>query len=321
MNFQSNLTRLAKILVTSRPGTTTSNMKTSASVFSAIIFAAYLQYISTAADFPTTTIIPTTTNGKHVFGLFSISPVGLSLGLLSVALVQLCLTLPYYYMLRHNIIHRPYIQKKRTLTQLPFWSGLVAHLSRVEGFVLLGGYLCCTWMFGLMPSSYYNLNRPIMSGSTLCDVALQLLLNDLYQTLAHLLEHQVAKIYKKAHKPHHKFTSPKLFDAFDGNYIDTICMILVPLFTTCHTLALFRDVSVWSYMIFGAIYANYLCLIHSEYEHPWDNFFRTIGIGTAADHHVHHRLFNRNFGHLFTYWDRMLGTYTSPSEYPQYFLQ
>ena len=36
--------------------------------------------------------------------------------------------------------------------------------------------------------------------------------------------------------------------------------------------------------------------------------------GTAADHHVHHRCFLFNYGHLFMYWDMMLGTYKAPSE-------
>lgn len=285
----------------------------------AILIISYMQYASSASEFSTTAT--TTTLQSSSSSWFTISPTGLFLGLLCVAVVQLFLTLPYYYMLRHQIIHRPFIQSKRATTPKPFWSGLVSHLSRLEGFVLLGSYLSCTWMFGLMPPSYYNLNRNIFEWNTVIDVLLQLLLNDLYQTLAHLLEHQISKIYKKAHKPHHKFTSPELFDAFDGHYMDTICMILIPLFTTCHTLATFRSISVWSYMIFGSIYANYLCLIHSEYEHVWDKYFRKLGIGTAADHHVHHRLFNQNFGHLFTYWDRLLGTYTSPSEYPKYFVQ
>jgi sterol desaturase/sphingolipid hydroxylase (fatty acid hydroxylase superfamily) len=284
----------------------------------AILILSYMQYYSSASEFSTTATTTTTTTLPPSSS--PISPKGLFMGLLSVAAVQLFVTLPYYYMLRHNIIHRPFVQVKRSTTQKPFWSGLVSHLSRLEGFVLLGSYLSLTWMFGLMPPSYYNLERHMFEWDTAIDVLLQLMLNDLYQTLAHLLEHQIAKIYKKAHKPHHKFTSPELFDAFDGHYMDTICMILVPLFTTCHTLATFRSVSVWSYIVFGATYANYLCLIHSEYEHVWDRCFHKIGIATAADHHVHHRLFNQNFGHLFTYWDRMFGTYTSPSEYPKYFV-
>ena len=264
-----------------------------------IITIASLQYIN--ADDTFTTSIPTTT---------TISPTGLIYGLLAVAVVQIFLTLPYYYLLRHSILQRPYVQKKRPETKTkPFFSGLLNHLAQPEGFVLLGGYLTSTWMFNLMPASYYNLNRTVLTTETLTDVLLQLLLNDLYQTVAHLLEHLISSLYKKAHKPHHKFKSPILFDAFDGNYVDTICMILIPLYTTCMTLSLCgRNVSVWSYMIFGSIYANYLCLIHSEYEHVWDKY-----------HHIHHRLFNYNFGHLFTFWDRLFGTYRSPYSYPQYF--
>ena len=33
--------------------------------------------------------------------------------------------------------------------------------------------------------------------------------------------------------------------------------------------------------------------------------FRAVGFGTAADHHVHHKLFVFNYGHLFMYWDRL----------------
>ena len=252
------------------------------------------------------------------------SPVGLCLGLAAVAVVQLAVTLPYYYALRTGMISRPFIQIKRNSSGdeggKSFFQGVIKHLSNPEGFVLLGGYLAGTWMFNLMPPSYYVLweSRP-----SLVDVALQLLINDFYQTLAHLAEHQIKCIYKNAHKPHHKHTSPMLFDAFDGDFLDTVFMILIPLYSTCLTMAylLGRDVSVWSYMIFGSLYANYLCLIHSEYEHPWDSLFMKLGIGTPADHHVHHKLFNRNFGHLFMYWDKMFGTYTDPRSVTKHFVK
>ena len=253
------------------------------------------------------------------------SPVGLCLGLAAVAVVQVGVTLPYYYALRTGVLRRPFIQIKRKAESSGnggdgFFRGVVKHLSNPEGFVLLGGYLAGTWMFNLMPASYYLLwdSRP-----SLVDVALQLLINDLYQTLAHMAEHQIKAVYRHAHKPHHKHTSPVLFDAFDGDFLDTVFMILIPLYSTCLTMAyiLGRDVSVWSYMIFGSLYANYLCLIHSEYEHPWDALFMKIGIGTPADHHVHHKLFNRNFGHLFMYWDKLFGTYTDPRSVKKHFVR
>ena len=67
-------------------------------------------------------------------------------------------------------------------------------------------------------------------------------------------------------------------------------------------------------MTFGSLYANWLTFLHSEYSHPWDKIlFKYIGFGTAADHHVHHKLFVYNYGHLFMYWDIFFGTYKNPS--------
>ena len=56
----------------------------------------------------------------------------------------------------------------------------------------------------------------------------------------------------------------------------------------------------------------WLCLIHSEVHNPWDGMFRRLGLGTAADHHVHHRTFIYNYGHTMMWWDRLAGTYKSP---------
>ena len=100
-----------------------------------------------------------------------------------------------------------------------------------------------------------------------------------------------------SHKPHHRFTNPRLFDAFNGSATDTFLMILVPLFLTSRLV----HCNVWSYMAFGSLYANWLTLIHAEYSHPWDPLFRKLGLGTAADHHVHHKLFKFNYGHTFMY--------------------
>ena len=91
-------------------------------------------------------------------------------------------------------------------------------------------------------------------------------------------------------------------------------MIVLPLFTTKSIV----HCNVWSYMAFGTLYANWLCLIHSETHHPWDWLFQAVGMGTAADHHVHHKLFTYNYGHLFSYWDRVCGTYRHPKNVRQF---
>jgi len=160
-----------------------------------------------------------------------------------------------------------------------------------------------------MPSSYYSFN----GGINWFKVVLQLLIQDCVQMLMHYLEHKASSaFYRASHKPHHRFTNPKLFDAFNGSVPDTFCMILIPLVITARLV----NANVWEYMCFGSLYANWLTMIHSEYVHPWDKVFKYIGFGTAADHHIHHKLFVFNYGHLFMYWDYALGTYKSPSGVP-----
>merc|ERR1712023_567746 len=123
-------------------------------------------------------------------------------------------------------------------------------------------------------------------------------MQDFVQYMMHFAEHKVSPaVYQASHKPHHRFTNPRLFDAFNVSLTDTVLMIL----------------NVWTYMTFGSLYANWLTLIHSEWPHAWDPVFRRLGWGTAADHHVHHKLFTKNYGHLFMYWDYAGGTYRDPA--------
>lgn len=238
-------------------------------------------------------------------------------------------------------------------TRKTFWEDCASHLMQPEGFLLLGGYLIGTWMFRLMPASYYTRE----GGVNPVHLFLQLAVNDCFQTIMHMGEHKLSpKIYQKSHKPHHKFLNPKMFDAFNGSLTDTICMILVPLFLTanvsfalrklvnsfmvkslqsrsftvkpanrerqsrentevCRVCLLFPQLihcNVWTYMAFGTTYSAWLTLIHSETTHPWDAAFRKLGLGTAGDHHVHHKCFIYNYGHLFMWWDMIAGTYRSP---------
>lgn len=233
------------------------------------------------------------------------SPLGLSLGILAVVVGQ-------FFMLIYHALHvqghfGPLIPVQK-VGPAPhnFTKAMLEHLSQPEGFVMLGAYLCGTWMFNLMPKSYYSFE----GGIDWIAVLLQLLLQDFVQYCMHYGEHKIhAKIYMYSHKPHHRFTNPKLFDAFNGSPADTFCMILVPLYFTACTI----HTNVWSYMTFGTLYANWLCLIHSEIVHPWDFLFRRIGFGTAADHHIHHKFFTSNYGHLFMYADMVFGTYKDPA--------
>jgi hypothetical protein len=222
------------------------------------------------------------------------SPLGLSLGLLAVAVGQ-AFMLTYFIKWKSGAFGKDeklLAVQKDGAPVYDVMEGLKIHLSQPEGFVLLGGYLSFTWMLGLMSPSYYSFS----GGINWFHVLAQLLIQDFIQFVMHWLEHVVDKrLYRMTHKAHHRFTNPKLFDAFNGSFADTLFMIVIPLYITSKCV----NANVWSYMAFGSLYANWLTLIHSEYKNPWDGMFRLIGFGTAADHHVHHRLFVFNFGHIF----------------------
>jgi hypothetical protein len=205
---------------------------------------------------------------------------GLCLGLASVVVSQIFTVLYHWYRFSVNRLNRQdgsgdLVEKEFWLTVDPLpiqkgrthgyqWQeGLITHAVQVEGFVLLGGYLAVTWIFGWMPDSYYKLDGKI----NWWHVGLQLLIQDAVQYLLHVFEHRAHReIYKFSHKPHHRFTNPRLFDAFNGSMCDTILMILIPLLVT-KTLI---HANVWSYMAFGSLYSSWLTLIHSEWSHPWD---------------------------------------------------
>jgi len=233
------------------------------------------------------------------------SPVGLTLGIIAVIVGQI-FTLVYFSLRKFQHLGQTKDVQKEGARPYDYVEGLRTHLGQPEGFVMLGGYLIGTWMTGLMPSSYYS----FAGGINWYQVFLQLFIQDIFMYISHRLEHEFKELYKNSHKPHHRFVNPRLFDAFNGSLVDTFLMILVPLFIT----ARFVNANVWTYMAFGSIYANWLTLIHSEFVHPWDPIFRMIAFGTAADHHVHHKKFVYNYGHLFMFSDRVCGTYKNPKD-------
>ncbi|KAL7569088.1 hypothetical protein ACA910_016925 [Epithemia clementina (nom. ined.)] len=238
-------------------------------------------------------------------------PLGLSLGILAVAVGQAWVWI-VFYLFKFGYLSTDSKPPKAVQTKgarpYDFLEGLRTHIGQPEGFGLLVGYLSVTWMLRLMPSSYYSFEGTIQWKETFFCLVIQ----DGIQYTMHLLEHVVSPtFYQLSHKPHHRFTNPRLFDAFNGSLADTLCMIIIPLYMTANIV---RTCNVWTYMAFGSSYACWLTLIHSEYVFPWDGLFRLFGLGTPADHHVHHKIFKYNYGHLFMWLDQLCGTYRNPNQ-------
>lgn len=237
--------------------------------------------------------------------------VGLMTGITSVAIGQVLIIL--YHYVRSEVMFKNEnatatsgkdntIQLKPIMYHpLGFFYEVKGHFARPEAFVMLGTYLSATWMLNLMPESYYDWDGAVDWKMVL----LKLLFVDILTYSNHLTEHRVPAIYKHGHKPHHKFKNPQIFDAFNGSNLDTLVLIVFPLFTGAQLF----NLNNWSYVVFGTVYASYLMMIHSEFPHGYDAFLRTLGVYVAEDHHVHHAQFTFNYSHFFTYMDRLLGTY------------
>jgi hypothetical protein len=176
-------------------------------------------------------------------------PLGLVLGISGVAVGQLFVIL-FFYLYSNNVLPIADAVQVNGAPKYVFFEGLKTHLSQPEGFALLVTYLTATWMFRLMPTSYYSFHGHIQwTKLILC-----LICQDGVQYLMHLAEHRISpQFYISSHKPHHRFTNPKLFDAFNGSTADTVCMILIPLYITANLV----HCNVWTYMAFGSTYANW----------------------------------------------------------------
>ena len=60
------------------------------------------------------------------------------------------------------------------------------------------------------------------------------------------------------------------------------------------------------------VYDGNWLVLHLEYVFPWDFSFRALGFGSAGDYH---ELFVYNYGHLFLWFDQILGTYRRTIQY------
>jgi len=226
---------------------------------------------------------------------------GLFCGLGSVAVAQVCLFF-YHYVNREMLsLEGKRIQTRELTYSRAFVGDVLHHLSNPGAFILMLPYLCLTWMFRLMPDSYYNYDPSV----NWLNVLLQLLCVDFFTFTFHVLEHSIPEFYKVSHKPHHRFFNPHMFNAFDGSLADTTALILFPLFTTAQLL----HVNNWDYVAFGTVYSTHFMMIHSEFEHLFDPLLKAFYVNIASDHHVHHAYIDYNFAHFFSIYDVLFGTY------------
>lgn len=110
-------------------------------------------------------------------------------------------------------------------------------------------------------------------------------------------------LYKRLHKPHHKWIMPTPFashafhplDGFAQSVPYHVFPFIFPLQKWAY-IALFVFIQIWTVMI-----------------HDGEYVANSPVINGAACHTMHHLYFNYNYGQFTTLWDRMGGSYRKPN--------
>eukprot|EP00747_Dinoflagellata_sp_TGD_P090725 gnl/TRDRNA2_/TRDRNA2_164802_c1_seq2.p1 gnl/TRDRNA2_/TRDRNA2_164802_c1~~gnl/TRDRNA2_/TRDRNA2_164802_c1_seq2.p1 ORF type:complete len:300 (+),score=50.24 gnl/TRDRNA2_/TRDRNA2_164802_c1_seq2:73-972(+) len=185
-------------------------------------------------------------------------------------------------------------------------------ISRPEGISAVVGYMMIILVTGpilgivdMVPTAVKDLT-PVLKPLV---VAAYFLVFDLSMWMIHYCQHNIPKLYYYTHSVHHTIHSPTIILALTGYLPDTCLLIIAPLH---FTLCVVPKGNFFSIFVFAALSLWHLHMIHSEFEHGWDQMFRRLGLVNSMDHHVHHLRPKRNLAHFFVFYDKMFGTYVDP---------
>lgn len=111
-------------------------------------------------------------------------------------------------------------------------------------------------------------------------------------------------IYKRLHKPHHKWIMPTPYASHAFHPLDGFAQSI-----PYHTFPFFFPLQKLSY-VFLFMFVNFWTILIHDGEFVSDNPI----VNGAACHSIHHLAFNYNYGQYTTLWDRLGGSYRKPDE-------
>lgn len=111
-------------------------------------------------------------------------------------------------------------------------------------------------------------------------------------------------IYKRLHKPHHKWIMPTPYASYAFHPVDGWMQSL-----PYHVFPMVLPLQKWAYLALF-IFINFWTIMIHDGEYVSNNPI----INGAACHSLHHYAFNYNYGQYFTLWDRIGGSYRCPEE-------
>jgi Delta7-sterol 5-desaturase len=205
-------------------------------------------------------------------------------------------TASYYFVFDHaTFTHPKYLKNqvrleiKQTMISMPIMSILTTpfFLAEVRGYAKLYDAPSSA------PFAQYNyLQFPLF-----------ILFTDLCIYWIHRGLHH-PQVYKRLHKPHHKWIMPTPFashafhplDGFSQSIPYHVFPFILPLQKVAY-VALFIFINFWTIFI-----------------HDGEYIANSPVINGAACHAMHHLYFNYNYGQFTTLWDRLGGSYRKPND-------
>ncbi|XP_006148861.1 lathosterol oxidase [Tupaia chinensis] len=213
----------------------------------------------------------------------------------------ICATLSYYFVFDHDLMKHPQFLKNQVYREIKFTVQSLPWISipTVLLFLLeLRGYSKLYDDVGEFPNGWFHLVLSVISFLFFTDM----LIYWIHRGLHHRL------VYKRIHKPHHiwKIPTPFASHAFhpvDG-FLQGLPYHIYPFIFPLHKvvyLGLYVLVNIWTISIH-------------------DGDFRVPQIlkpfiNGSAHHTDHHLFFDYNYGQYFTLWDRIGGSFKSPSAF------
>jgi len=241
------------------------------------------------AAYAQTVPLPRDNDLRICLSLFVITCVG------GYALYLSCAALSYYLIFDHDQMKHPRFLKNQIRLELE------CALSAIPGFT----FFTIPWFWGSV-KGYSRLYENVSDYGLVYwffSIGLFLFFTDMCIYWIHRWLH-IPWIYKRFHKPHHKWIVPTPFashafhplDGYSQSVPYHLFIYLFPLHKYLY-LGLFVAINIWTIMIHDGAY-----------------MIRSRVINDAAHHSVHHLYFNYNYGQYFTVWDRLGGSHREPTD-------
>lgn len=171
-------------------------------------------------------------------------------------------------------------------------------------FIVLWWWKSDSWKQTQLPDAAPSLTRLIT------EIIVFTLIGDFFHYLTHRLLHYNLLLRTHIHSVHHEYEG-RLF-SWIGMQVHPIeaLMINIAIYTPLVLFA--HPLSLWILSLGATINAAFA---HSGY----NGGFSTIGLPyalTSSDHQLHHeKNSSKNFGNIFSIWDRMFGTFKKTESY------